>query len=97
MEALTSSASHKDGTYTVTITNAELTGSKNVNVTLSGLNGKIREAKAILLSSDKMNSCNTFDEPDRICEKETAVNIVSRNEVQLTIPAMSLVTLSCSL
>lgn len=94
IDAVTSSASHKDGTYTVTLTNAELSGSKELSVRLAGLSGKISGAKASLLSSDQMNSCNTFEAADKICEKELSVRLMAADEVVLTLPAMSVVNLT---
>ena len=55
---------------------------------------KICGAKASLLSSDQMNSCNTFEDADKICEKELSVRLISSDEVVLTVPAMSVVNLT---
>jgi len=65
-----------------------------VSVRLAGLSGKISGAKASLLSSDQMNTCNTFEVADKICEKELSVRLISSDEVVLTVPAMSVVNLT---
>ncbi len=97
IDAVTSSASHKDGIYTITLTNAELSGSKEMSVSLAGLRGKITEAKASILSATTMRSCNTFDVPDNVREEAHAVRVTADNEVQLTVPAMSVITVSLTI
>ena len=92
IDSVTASASHKKNVYTVTLTNAELTGKKQINVTLSGLKGKIHDAKASLLTAKAMNSCNTFKEPDLVKTKALEVKLSGANELYLTVPAMSVVT-----
>ena len=93
IDSITASASHKKNQYTVTLTNAELTGKKTINVTLAGLKGKIRDAKATLLTAKAMNSCNTFKEPDLVKSKSLEVKLSGANEVYITVPAMSVVTI----
>jgi alpha-N-arabinofuranosidase len=91
--AITSSASKKDGVYTVTLTNADLNEAKDVTVSLSGLKNTIKEAKALVLAGEKMNSMNTFDSPDQVVEKalETKIN---GNDIAIKMPARSVVTIT---
>ena len=41
-----------------------------------------------------MNSCNTFDKPELIKSKALNVKVSGENELYVTVPAMSVVTLS---
>ena len=92
IDSVTASASHKEGNYTVTFTNAELQGSKQINITLAGLNGKIKAASAKVLTAEKMNSCNTFQNPEQIKTQPLEVKVTAQNELLLQVPAMSVVT-----
>ncbi|MBR1640565.1 MAG: alpha-N-arabinofuranosidase [Treponema sp.] len=94
IDAVTASASHKGSCYTVTLTNAELSGSKELSVRLAGLKGKISSAKAGILSATTMRGCNTFEMPDNVKEEALAVKVVNDKEVQMTLPAMSVVTVN---
>nr|MCR4580010.1 alpha-N-arabinofuranosidase [Treponema sp.] len=94
VDAVTASASHKDGCYTISFTNAELTGSKQMTISLAGLKGKIKEAKGTILAATTMRSCNTFDVPDNLKEENLPVQITGDKEVQMTVPAMSVVTVT---
>ncbi len=94
VDSVTASASHKKNVYTVTLTNAELTGKKEINITLAGLKGKIKDASATILTSNDMHLCNTFDKPDSLKEKALDVKLSGANEMYITVPAMSVVTVS---
>ena len=94
IDSVSASASHKKNIYTVTFTNAELTGKKNINITLAGLKGKIKDAKATILTSKEMHVCNTFNKPAEIKEKALEVKLSGANEMYLKVPAMSVVTVS---
>ena len=92
--SITSSASYKKDVYTVTLTNASLRENKQVCVKLSGLSKKIKSAEATVLTADSMNSCNTFEQPDSVVEKKGTVKITAENEVEVTLPAMSVLQLT---
>ena len=84
----------EENVYTVTLTNAELTGKKEINITLAGLKGKIKDATATILTSKDMHLCNTFAKPDSLKEKALEVKLSGANEMYITVPAMSVVTVS---
>ncbi len=94
VDSVTASASHKKNVYTVTLTNAELKGKKEINITLAGLKGKIKDATATILTSKEMHVCNTFDKPNEIKEKNLEVKLSGANEMFVTVPAMSVVTVT---
>ena len=93
VDAVTASASHKKNIYTVTLTNAELKGKKEINVTLAGLKGKIKDAAATILTSKEMHLCNSFAKPNELKEKTLDVKLSGANELFVTVPAMSVVTI----
>lgn len=97
VDSISASASHKDGVYNLTFTNAELIGTKTVNVKLSGLKGKIVSAKAKILTADNMKAMNTFENPDLLKEKELAVSVSGADEMILEVPAMSVVSLEAKI
>ena len=86
VQAITSSASKKDGVYTVTLSNADLDKTHTVSVTLANLEGKINSVSAKVLAADEMNTINTFDCPDKIVEKDLAAK-VNGDEILLEVPA----------
>ena len=91
IDAVSASASCKDGKYTVTFTNAELGGSKQMSISLAGLAGKIKGADARILTSSGMTLCNTFDAPETITERSLDTQILD-SEIRMTVPAMSVVS-----
>ena len=93
VDAVTASASHKKNIYTVTLTNAELKGKKEINVTLAGLKGKIKDAAATILTSKEMHLYNSFAKPNELKEKTLDVKLSGANELFVTVPAMSVVTI----
>ncbi len=93
VQAITSSASKKDGVYTVTLSNADLDKTHTVSVTLANLEGKINSVSAKVLAADEMNTINTFDCPDKIVEKDLAAK-VNGDEILLEVPARSVVSIT---
>ncbi len=70
LNAVTASASIKDGTYTATLTNADLKSERAVSVRLEGFEGKISSVTAKILTGEEMNSMNTFENTSAVIEKE---------------------------
>ncbi|MCR4743185.1 MAG: alpha-N-arabinofuranosidase [Treponema sp.] len=93
VQAITSSASKKDGVYTVTLSNADLDKAHTVSVTLANLEGKINSVSAKVLAADEMNTTNTFDNPDQIVEKDLAAKVCG-DEILLEVPARSVVSIT---
>ena len=91
VDAVTASASHKKGDYTVTLTNADLNKARTVTVKLDGLK-TVSAAEGVVLAGKLMNSMNTFDKPNEVTEKKCKVEIKD-NEVTVKMPARSVVTL----
>ena len=91
VDAVTVSASHKKGDYTVTLTNADLNKARTVTVRLDGLKG-ISGAEGRVLAGKLKNSMNTFDKPNEVVEKKCKVEI-AENTVTVKMPARSVVSL----
>lgn len=94
INAVTSSASVKDGVYTVTLTNSDLDNDRTVKVKLGNFDGKISCAAAKIVTGDAMNSMNTFDAPDTVVEKDLDCRITADYEVTLILPKMSVATVT---
>ena len=92
VNAVTASASHKKGDYTVTLTNADLNKARSVTIKLDGLKG-VSAAEATVLAGKLMNSMNTFDKPNEVTAKKCKVEVAG-NEVTVKMPARSVVTVS---
>ena len=92
VDAVTASASHKKGDYTVTLTNADLNKARSVTIKLDGIK-TVSSAEATVLAGKLMNSMNTFDKPNEVAAKKCKVE-VSGNEVTVKMPARSVVSVS---
>lgn len=94
IKALSASASHKDNLYTVTLTNADLDKARKVTIQLNGLEKKIANAKALVLTCDELKGMNTFENPDQVVEKPLSVKVISDSVVEIELPAKSVCQLS---
>jgi alpha-N-arabinofuranosidase len=92
VNAVTVSASKKDGSYNITLTNADLKESRKITIKMDGVE-KLSSASAKCLCGKKMNSMNTFDNPDEVVEKECEVT-VNNNLVEITLPERSVVSIT---
>lgn len=88
VNAISSSASHKENVYTITLTNADLQSKRSVKIMLHELKNKIKSAKASVVTGEKMNSYNSFDNPDQVIEKELKVSVCGDSEIEVELPAM---------
>lgn len=94
VNSVTTSASRRDGVYTVTLTNADLNDSRDITVEFAGMTGKISSVEAYALTGEKMNSMNTFAEPDNVRTEKTSSGISSTAAVSVSVPAKSVVQLT---
>ena len=91
LDAITASASRKDGAYTITLTNADFNKARNVKISLEDFEGVVKSAEALVVTGAEPNSMNTFDNPEQVIEKPLAVKIEG-NELCLELPAHSVAT-----
>ncbi len=92
VKAVTSSASVKKNTYTVTLTNADLDKKRTVEVRLDGLK-KITEASAVAVNGKEMNSMNTFENAEQVVEKKAKCKFEG-NVVTVTLEPHSVLALT---
>lgn len=84
------SVSMKDGVITITINNLSATDAKALDVQLSEAKD-YKVVEASVLTHGKIQTCNTFDEPENVKEEAFKAYEVSGNTLKLTLPAHSVV------
>lgn len=92
--ALSVSASSKNGSYTVTITNANPESSAPVKINFAGLAKQINAVEAQTVTGGAMNAHNTFENPDAVTIKTLVASCADGKSVTCTLPAMSVTRLS---
>jgi alpha-N-arabinofuranosidase len=90
MPGLSGSASVKDKTLTVTITNPSLDSSVLAHIRLT--NGHLVEGRGSLLTHEEMTAGNTFDHPDQVRLAPFPVNVRS-DRAEISIPRHAIVSL----
>lgn len=88
-----SASKNENGQTNISLCNMQLDALSNVSVELRGLSNSVSRIKGTLLTSDKMNDHNTFDQPDQV--KPVTFNDVTvhHNTLTFTLPAMSVLVL----
>jgi len=89
---ITSSASVKDGRLTITMTNASLTDSAEVNATVAGANCTTATARIL---TDEVHAHNTFENPEQVKIQNLDVKF-ENGCVSLTLPPCSVATVYLS-
>jgi alpha-L-arabinofuranosidase len=95
LPGLSGSASVRDKTLTVTLTNPSLEEAVAARIRLSG-GATLREARATVLTHEDMHATNTFESPDEVTRAPLAVS-VSGATATLTIPRQAVVAVSFQL
>jgi len=91
---VSASKSSKDGKVNVTLCNMDPHKKADVELMFEGF--KPAGAKGRVLTAEKMNAHNTFDEPDAIGPTEFKDFKVEGEKMRLTMPAKSVVIISCN-
>lgn len=78
--------------YLVTIVNPDVDNSKEVEVSFANLSRKIQSANATILTGSKMDSVNTFENPDEVTEKALAVKIIDGETLSIKMSEHSVVS-----
>ncbi len=95
--ALSVSASRAaSGEITVTITNADPNRPATVPVSVAGAETPVTKARAEILTSDRMNAFNDFQNPNALTAKPFAVAAPKNGVIELDMPPMSVVTVTLS-
>jgi alpha-N-arabinofuranosidase len=92
LPALSGSASVRDRSVTVTLTNPSLRESVVTRIRLAG-GARLREARATVLTHPDMRATNTFEKPDEVVPMALAAP-VSGDTATLTIPRQAVVAAS---
>ncbi len=86
--ALSASASQKDGTINLTITNAN----PNKTISLDCLVGKvIKSAKAKIVNGNTINDYNDFGKPENVTITDFEVGKIKKDKISIAIPAHSVI------
>jgi alpha-N-arabinofuranosidase len=92
LPGLSGSASVRDRTLTVTLTNPSLQDGVVTRIRLSG-GASLREARATVLTHPDMHATNTFERPNEVALAALAAQ-VSRDTATITIPKQAVVAVS---
>jgi alpha-N-arabinofuranosidase len=93
MDAISASASRdKDGKIHVSLVNLDPNNSIEVNCDLKGLDSKAKFVSANIVTADKIDSHNTFDNPNTVELKEFKDASLKNQKLQVKMPAKSVVT-----
>jgi alpha-L-arabinofuranosidase len=92
LPALSGSASVRDRSVTVTVTNPSLRESVVTRIRLAG-GARLREARATVLTHPDMRATNTFEKPEEVVPMALAAP-VSGDTATVTIPRQSVVAAS---
>jgi alpha-N-arabinofuranosidase len=90
MPGLSGSASIKDKTLTVTITNPSLDSSVSANLRLTS--GNVTEGRGTVLTHEEMNASNNFGRPNEVALSPFPVR-VRENRTEISIPPRAIVSL----
>ncbi|MCR5213006.1 MAG: alpha-N-arabinofuranosidase [Eubacterium sp.] len=89
--SLHESVSIKDGIITITVNNLSCDKAEDLEINITGAgDSEIIEAKIV---SDKMDAYNTFENPDKVIEKDFDGCSKDGDVIKLTLPAASVVEL----
>jgi alpha-N-arabinofuranosidase len=92
---LSGSASIRDKSLTVTLTNPSLKETVATRIRLSG-GARLREARATVLAHEDMRATNTFEKPNEVALSELSVQ-VSGDSATITIPKQAVAAVSLQL
>ncbi len=89
IDAVSASASEKDGVISITLCNLDLNKSQKISFDLSGFNPKTVSGKVI--TADKMNACNDFDKKDEVVIADFNRAKLNKGLLEAELPAKSVV------
>ena len=88
---VSATASRKDGLTHISLSNVDLNEEQEITIKLDGMN--IKSVSGRILTSDKIDDYNSFENPDVVCPKEFKGAKISKNTLKVKLPAKSIVTL----
>ncbi|MDE6491196.1 MAG: alpha-N-arabinofuranosidase, partial [Muribaculaceae bacterium] len=90
--AVSATASHRNGTMTISIANTDLNDEAEIEIPLTGT--KARKATGEILTSSNIGDYNDFGTPDKVSLKPFDKVKIDKGMLKTRIPARSIVTLS---
>lgn len=90
-ETIDYTLSKKDGKMAISLCNFDIKDKASVSFKIPGLTST--DSKGWILSADKMDDHNTFENPEKVTKESFSDYEVKENSVELTLPAMSVATI----
>lgn len=87
-----SAARKKDGSFIISLANTSLDKAQATKIILDGT--KIKTVNGDILTSDKINDYNDFNNPDKVKEKVFKDAKIKKNVLNIKIPAKSIIVLN---
>jgi len=95
LPGLSASASIRERTLAVTLTNPSVQSPLKTRLRLAG-GARTKEARGTVITDEDMRATNTFADPGKVKTAPLAVNI-SSDAVELTLPKQSVAMVQCDL
>lgn len=84
------------GRIHISMVNIDSANVAEFSVELRGIPATKREVSGTMITADKMNAHNTFEQPDAVKPVPFANAVLENNEMKVKLPAMSVVTVTVS-
>lgn len=88
-----SASKHAEGDINITICNIDHQNKAEAEIELRGLH-KAADHSGIILTADKMNAHNTFDDPHHVKPESFSQYTLNKNKLKVKLPPMSVVLLT---
>lgn len=88
---VSATASRKDGVTHISLSNVSLDEEQEITIKLDG--ETLKSVSGRILTSENIDDYNTFEKPNVVCPKEFKGAKISKNVLNVKLPAKSIVTL----
>ena len=88
---VSASASQKNGTTHITLTNIDLDSGRNISIDFSKMN--ISKVSGTILTANTVNDCNTFEKPNAVKPQTFAGAKIVNGKLNVKLPSKSIVVL----
>ena len=88
---VSATASRKDGLTHISLSNVSLDEEQEITIKLDG--ETLKSVSGRILTSENIDDYNTFEKPNVVCPKEFKGAKISKNVLNVKLPAKSIVTL----
>ncbi|MBQ9622042.1 MAG: alpha-N-arabinofuranosidase, partial [Treponema sp.] len=80
--------------YLVTVANVDAETSKEIEISFAHLEGAIKSATATVVTGEKMDTINSFENGDAVTEKSLSVKIIDEQTVSINLGAYSVAAIT---